>query len=70
MEQVRGRLCGGPADGKEITVAVNASGKPIPRITFPATVPNAQAVPPQLVYERRRQRGDGVWEFHYVGAEA
>lgn len=63
------RLRGGPEDGREVTVSTDTSGKPIPRITLTARVRNTQALAPQLAYERRGCRPDGVWEFHYVGPE-
>ncbi|MGP4017033.1 hypothetical protein [Saccharopolyspora sp. 5N708] len=69
MADIRVRLRGGPEDGHEVTVAADASGKPIPRITLPARTRNAQAVPPLLIYERGAKRSDGTWEFDYVGAE-
>ena len=69
MADIRVRLRGGPQDGNEVTVSADASGKPVPRISLPARVPNPEAVPPQLIYEREGRAGDGTWEFRYVGAE-
>lgn len=69
MPDIRVRLRGGPQDGHELSVAADASGKPVPRISLPARVPNPEAVPPQLIYERASLGGDGTWEFRYVGAE-
>ncbi|MGW5643737.1 hypothetical protein ACWEV3_13560 [Saccharopolyspora sp. NPDC003752] len=69
MAEIRVRLRGGPEDGHEVAVSADVSGKPVPRITFPARARNSQAVPPLLIYERGRRRPDGIWEFDYVGAE-
>lgn len=69
MPDIRVRLRGGPQDGNEVSVPADGSGKPVPRLTLPARARNAQAVPPQLVYERGRRGPDGTWVFDYVGAE-
>ncbi|MGW1678303.1 hypothetical protein [Saccharopolyspora sp. NPDC002376] len=69
MPDIRVRLRGGPHDGHEVNAPADDSGKPIPRITLPARARNAQAVPPQLAYERGRRGPDGTWEFNYVGTE-
>ncbi|MBB5157940.1 hypothetical protein [Saccharopolyspora phatthalungensis] len=69
MADIRVSLRGGPADGREVTVSADASGKPIPRITLPAHARNAQAVPPLLIYERGARRPDDSWEFDYAGVE-
>ncbi|MEU6266095.1 hypothetical protein [Saccharopolyspora shandongensis] len=68
MAEIRVRLRGGPEDGHEVAVSADVSGKPVPRITFPARTRNSQAVPPLLIYERARKR-HGTWEFDFVGAE-
>ncbi|GAA0536162.1 hypothetical protein GCM10011581_24170 [Saccharopolyspora subtropica] len=69
MADIRVQLRGGPEDGHEVTVSADASGNPVPRITLPARVRNAQAVPPQLIYERSTRGADGTWVFDYVGAQ-
>lgn len=63
------RLLGGPEDGREVTVAADSAGTPVPRITLPAPARDARAFAPQLAYERRTCRPDGTWQFHYVGTE-
>ncbi|GAA2353619.1 hypothetical protein GCM10009854_34550 [Saccharopolyspora halophila] len=69
MPDIRVRLRGGPQDGHEVTVSADSSGKPVPRISLTARVPNPEAVPPQLIYERASRNREGTWEFRYVGAE-
>ncbi len=74
MEQIRVRLRGGPADGREITVPADQSGHPVPRITVPVhrpESPRAAAVPPPLlIYERAEPGPSDTWEFEYVGAQS
>lgn len=50
-------------------MSADSSGKPVPRISLTARVPNPEAVPPQLIYERASRNREGTWEFRYVGAE-
>ncbi|QUH03032.1 hypothetical protein HUO13_21380 [Saccharopolyspora erythraea] len=74
MGDVRVRLRGGPEDGREISVAADASGMPVPRVTLPARRAHgspgaADQHAPLLAYERRRSASDGVWEFGFVGTE-
>ncbi|GAA2794475.1 hypothetical protein [Saccharopolyspora taberi] len=74
MGDVRVRLRGGPEDGREINVAADTSGNPVPRVTLPArrpqgNRPTAGQNAPLLAYERARSGSDGVWEFRFVGAE-
>ena len=74
MGDVRVRLRGGPEDGREISVAADASGMPVPRVALPArrsqgNRPAAGQNAPLLAYERTRSGSDGVWEFRFVGAD-
>lgn len=75
MGDVRAHLSGGPEGGREISIATDRAGLPIPRLTLPARHSPGSRAPsgqhsPLLVYERHRSRPDGTWEFRYVGAEA
>ncbi len=74
MSAVRVRLHGGPEDEHEISVAADTSGIPTPRVALAARLPVDAKRPsgqraPLLIYERRGTRGDGTWEFRYIGAE-
>ncbi len=64
---------GGPEHGHTLRVALDSSGRPTARHTQPARTtpdspPRPGQRPPLLVYERREQRPDGAWRYHYVGA--
>lgn len=76
MGDVRAYLSGGPEEGREVSIATDHAGLPVPRVTLPARrAPGSRTAPsgqhsPLLIYERHRSRPDGTWEFRYVGAEA
>lgn len=73
MVDVRVRLRGGPEDGRDVSIDADTSGRPVPRVSFPARCPHGAPAPPtpppMLVYERHSRRADGVWIFRYIGIE-